>query len=77
MGCPLGFLFHKKISIGWILVERFGAPSDRRTRSRRSGHHARPRSFSLSEMNKLQGKLWPNFLKFGIHDLRRLNETSD
>eukprot|EP00965_Chrysotila_dentata_P089799 2964284-Pleurochrysis_carterae.AAC.1 len=65
------------MSIGSILVERFGAPSDRRTRCRRAGHHARPSLFSPSEIKKLQGKLWPNFLRFGIHDLRRLNEMTD
>eukprot|EP00965_Chrysotila_dentata_P020387 675537-Pleurochrysis_carterae.AAC.2 len=43
------------MSICWILVERFGAPSDRRTCSRRAGHHARPRSFSLSEIKNYRG----------------------
>eukprot|EP00965_Chrysotila_dentata_P255679 6212308-Pleurochrysis_carterae.AAC.2 len=77
IGCLLGFLLHKKISSGWILVERFGVPSDRRTRSRRACHHARTRFIQSLGKRKLQGKLWSNFSRFGIHLFQRLNESTD
>eukprot|EP00965_Chrysotila_dentata_P140559 4647636-Pleurochrysis_carterae.AAC.1 len=77
MGCLLGFLLHKKISIGSILVERFDAPSDRRTRSRRAGRHARPRSFSLSEIKNYRGNSGQIFRDLAYMFSEELNETTD
>eukprot|EP00965_Chrysotila_dentata_P186114 6144446-Pleurochrysis_carterae.AAC.1 len=65
------------MSVGSILVERFGAPNDRRTRSQgRVTTHAHSCMQSLGSQN-LQGKTSPNFSKIDTNNLRRLNKTTD